>query len=136
MEKSIEKDFVERTIHILHNYDGPYGVTLLINCLLGLIVLPKERDYNHISEKNGVTFADLGIDTGVVKSWGRICEEERTAARFIRCMRNSIAHIKIESLGKEKEIEFLRFSDESGFEAILGIDELKQMVLHLADYIH
>jgi hypothetical protein len=133
--KNIEKDFVQRTLHILDHYDGPYGVTLLINCLLGLIVLPRERGYRRISEKNVLHFADLGIREGDIRSWGNISPQEKTAARFLRSMRNAVAHIKIESISREGEIESLRFRDESGFEAVFGIETVKEMVRKLADYI-
>ena len=135
MEKTIEKAFVQRTLHILQTYDGPYGVTLLVNCLLGLILLPKERDFNHISGRNVLCFSDLGIREGEVQTWGNIVEEERTASRFLRCMRNSVAHIKIESITHNGEIESLRFCDNSGFEAVFSIERLKEMLVKLVEQI-
>lgn len=135
MAQSMEKDFVLRTLHILENYDGPYGVTLLVNCLLGLIVLPKERGYNHIAEPDGIRFEDLGLQESDILCWGKVPERERTAARFIRCIRNSVAHIQIESISDEREITALRFSDESGFEAVLPIEKIKKMVAKLAEFI-
>lgn len=133
--QSIQKDFVERTLHILENYEGPYGVTLLINCLLGLIVLPREKDFNHITEREGIRFHDLGLKQGEIRSWGSIAEGERTAARFLRCMRNAVAHIKIESISREGEIESLRFTDSSGFEAVFEVERLKDMAYRLSDFI-
>ena len=50
MQNIIEKEFVNQTLHILQNYEGPYGVTLLLNCLLGLIVLPQERYFGHTED--------------------------------------------------------------------------------------
>lgn len=136
-QKGMEADFVDRTLQILKDYNGPYGVTLLVNCLLGLIILPKEKDFNHISSPDGIDFYDLGIDEKCeIRSWGKIAGEDRTAARFLRCMRNSVAHIKIESLTHEGEIESLRFSDDSGFEAVFTIHRLKEMLFKLARYIH
>ena len=130
-EKSMERDFVERTIHIIQDYDGPYGVTLLVNCLLGLIVLPKEKNFNHISGRGQIHFCDLGVKESEI-TWGSITEDERTASRFIRCMRNSVAHIKIESLSHEGEIESLRFSDNSGFVAVFRVERLKEMLIRFA----
>jgi hypothetical protein len=37
-----EKEFVERTRHILKRYKGKYKLSNAINCTLGLIVLPNE----------------------------------------------------------------------------------------------
>jgi hypothetical protein len=134
-QKSIEKEFVDRTLHILENYHGPYGVTLLVNCLLGLIVLPKERDFNHFSHDKALRLHDLGVEDGDILTWGTIKEEKRNAARFLRCMRNSIAHIHIESISAEGEIDSLRFVDKSGFEAVLGIEKIRKMVNRFAAYL-
>jgi len=59
-EQCLNKDFIRRTLHIIEHYDGPYGVTLLINCLLGLIVLPKEKDFNGINDSK-LNFSALGM---------------------------------------------------------------------------
>ncbi|MCW3491025.1 HEPN family nuclease [Dethiobacter alkaliphilus] len=136
MERQVvEKDFVTRTMHILENYDGPYGVTLLINCLLGLIVLPRERGFNRVCHQEGIGFSDLGIDPQEI-CWGRIAEQEQTASRFLQCMRNSVAHIKIESISEQGEIESLRFKDQSGFEVVMKIEKVKELATKLAQYIH
>ena len=134
-EQAIQRDFVDRTIHIIEHYDGPYGVTLLVNCLLGLIVLPKEKDFNHISDRDHIHFFDLGIRENDIKSWGKIEECERTAARFLRCLRNSVAHLQIESILDDGQIESLRFMDNSGFEAVFSIDTLKSILFRLANHI-
>ncbi|MDP1800990.1 MAG: HEPN family nuclease [Bacteroidota bacterium] len=50
--KDIEIEFVQRTLNLISQYESSvhklkleeqYNYTLLINCLLGLIVLPKEK---------------------------------------------------------------------------------------------
>jgi len=86
---------------------------------------------NHISGQNRIHFCDLGIEESQI-SWGSIAEDERTASRFISCMRNSVAHIKIESISHEGEIESLRFSDNSGFAAVFRIERLKEMLVRFA----
>ncbi len=134
-KRLLEKNFVDNTLHILENYDGPYGVTLLVNCLLGLIVLPEEKDFNHINERSGIHFHDLGIRDEDIRSWGNIAEEKRTASRFLRSMRNSVAHIRIDSISENGEIRSLLFSDNTGFEAVFSVEKLKSIVMKLADYI-
>jgi len=95
----------------------------------------KERDFNHIAERNNLQFTDLGIKDGDIKSWGNISDEEQTVARFLRCMRNSIAHIHIESISEAGEIDSLLFIDKSGFEASLSIEKIKNMVTKLAEQV-
>ncbi len=133
--KNIEKEFVQHTLQIMQDYDGPFGVTLLVNCLLGLIVLPKERNFTYIVERDNLQFQDLGIEDGDIRSWGKFGEEQQTVARFLQCMRNSIAHIHIESTSEAGEIDSLLFIDKSGFEASLSIEKIKEMVTKLAEKI-
>ena len=54
--KNLEIDFVHRTLNlitqyenILHKYEykEQYNYTLLINCLLGLVVVPKEKSLTY-----------------------------------------------------------------------------------------
>jgi hypothetical protein len=133
--RKIEKDFVDHTLHILDHYDGPYGVTLLVNCLLGLIVFPRERGYRQITDTRCLDFDDLGIKERNVLSWGKIPRRDKNVARFLRCMRNAVAHIQIESISGDGEIQSLYFSDESGFEAVFDIETVKTMVRKLAECI-
>ncbi|MCR3923485.1 MAG: HEPN family nuclease [Firmicutes bacterium] len=133
-DNCIGSEFIMRTLHILTNYEGPYGVTLLVNCLLGLIVLPKEKDIHHISHRDHIHFFDLGIEESDI-SWGNIDESERTAARFLRCLRNSVAHLQLESISEDGEIQSLRFSDHMGFEVVFRIDSLKEMLKKLAKHL-
>jgi len=32
--------FMNRTIRLIDGYDGPWNATLLVNCLLGLLIIP------------------------------------------------------------------------------------------------
>jgi len=130
-EQCLNKDFIRRTLHIIEHYDGPYGVTLLINCLLGLIVLPKEKDFNGINDSK-LNFSALGMSEKEIVSWGQIDQAERTVSRFLRCLRNSVAHLQIESISSKGEIESLRFVDDSGFEAVFPLEKLKEILTRLA----
>ena len=42
MKAEFDIEFMHRTKKIIEGYKGQYNVTLLLNCLLGLIVLPSE----------------------------------------------------------------------------------------------
>lgn len=41
-EPDFAKSFMRRTLEIARDYKGPHDATLLINCMLGLLVVPKE----------------------------------------------------------------------------------------------
>jgi hypothetical protein len=56
---NFEPDFINRTLALIEQYDDfigdvdfkeQYNYTLLINCFLGLIVMPKERVIENIPE--------------------------------------------------------------------------------------
>ena len=55
-----ELDFMKRTLEIVKDYQGERDATLLINCLLGLLVVPKETLFNKIP-KDPIT---------ALKNWG------------------------------------------------------------------
>ena len=42
---TIDYDFIKRTLEIIDEYQGDNDVTLLINCCLGLLILPKEKHF-------------------------------------------------------------------------------------------
>jgi hypothetical protein len=67
--KDIEKDFAKRTLKIIDQYDrakhpGPenYEVTLLVNCLVGLLILPHERRVEVIPDLGVEKLDEWGID--------------------------------------------------------------------------
>lgn len=41
--KNFEIEFVERTKKILEEYEGDYDMSIILNCALGLIILPNEK---------------------------------------------------------------------------------------------
>lgn len=38
-----EHSFMRRTLQIIKDYKGKYDATILVNCLLGLLVVPREK---------------------------------------------------------------------------------------------
>ena len=39
---NFERAFIERSLALVQEYKGPFDATLLLNCLLGLLVVPKK----------------------------------------------------------------------------------------------
>lgn len=50
-DSAFVKDFIHRTKENIRNGTHPYEVTQLVNSLIGLLVLPKERHYTNIQDK-------------------------------------------------------------------------------------
>lgn len=44
--KNLDTQFVERTIHLINDYQGDLDFTMILNCTLGLIILPLEVNKN------------------------------------------------------------------------------------------
>jgi HEPN pEK499 p136 len=116
--KDLEYEFVERTLNLISQYEHlkydfefneQYDHTLLINCLLGLVVMPKERTRSDIP-KQRLTEAfrrEIGLSNSVINK--RITD----LRELILALRNSIAHfdIQVESYNDEFLIDEIVFND-------------------------
>jgi hypothetical protein len=98
--RNLEIDFIERTLdlisqyeHLMHQYefDKQYNHTLLINCLLGLIVMPKERAISFLPKE--ILTKELKDKMGVVDS--KFNKDIHDLKSLIVAMRHSIAHFDI-----------------------------------------
>jgi len=122
--KDIEVEFVERTLKLISQYESilnkfefseQYNYTLLLNCMLGLIVVPKETNLSHIPTDRLTT--GLKKDMGLVYS--TISEDIHTLRDLIIGLRHSISHFNIavtSDLDDEKNIinHFDFFNDKDG----------------------
>lgn len=143
--KNFEHDFVDRTLHviaqyesILHRYDfeQQYNYTLLLNCLLGVIVMPKSRVFSHIP--NHRLTAQLKNDMGISKSY--LNPKYTRIREFITDLRNSIAHfsIEVESADREFMIDNIVFRDSDGTDTIVAnfnAEELLPFIRYYASWI-
>lgn len=103
--KDIEHDFIDRTMKLIAQYESilhrysfaeQYNYTLLLNCLLGIIVIPKETVYAHIP--NPVITKELLKEMGLIKS--SIDKNYQNLRKLIRDLRNSIAHGSFEIVSR------------------------------------
>lgn len=99
---NFETDFIERTITLIEQYtetveERPFeqqlNYTLTLNCLLGLIVMPRERVVNLVPSVS--LTPELKMRMGLNQS--RLPEPPMTLDRLIIKMRNSIAHFSVET---------------------------------------
>ena len=114
---NLEVDFIERTIKLISQYnemieDMPfpeqYNYTLTINCLLGLIVMPKERVISYIPKipldeeaRNEMGLFNTTIDDSI-----------NTLKDLIKNLRHSIAHfdIKVISECEQNLVDYIQFN--------------------------
>ena len=102
-------------------------MTLLVNCLVGLLILPHERRTDLIPDVAIEELSEWSIDPSFIKSWGDT--KKKTLRQLVRQLRNSVAHFRIEAEGTEKDIERLKFSDKNGFNASIPVGSLRAFVL-------
>ena len=117
--KHFEKDFVERTLQLIAQYESIYhrfdsdnqlNHTLLINCLLGLIVIPKEKAISFLP--NSRIVSELKEQMGIVHS--TFNPDIKDLKHLIFELRNSIAHSYIYFISKDDKflIDKIVFKNE------------------------
>jgi len=118
--EDLEYEFIERSIALIKQYEGiypqfdfkeQYNYTLLINCLLGLIVMPKERVITYIPRKR--LTQDVKNEIGLKESW--INSDIRNLKDLIIKLRHSVAHfdIRFESHDNRQLIDEIIFKDKN-----------------------
>lgn len=146
------RDVIERTLKILDQYEQhvvqdekvedaeKYEVTLLINCLLGLLVLPKEQFESELPTKLLDECKEWGLSKDIVKSWGTYPKELRQdkpkhVREFVRRLRNSAAHCNFKVLGRDGKIHLIEFKDDHQFCAEFPVGNLHTFVTKLAEFL-
>lgn len=113
-----ESDFVSRTIELIdqysllisdHPFEKQFNYTLTLNCLLGLIVMPKERVIRYIP--NIRLTESFKRDMGLIESI--LPGANTTLKELIIKMRHSVAHfdISIESIDERNLVDYISFKD-------------------------
>ena len=141
--QDINVDFAKRTLKIIEQYDQAkqpgsenFEVTLLVNCLVGLLILPHERRINVIPDVGIDELEIWNIDPSFITAWGTMKKGERkTLRQLVRRLRNSVAHFQIQAEGSDQDIERLKFSDRNGFRATIPVAHLKAFVKQFASTI-
>ncbi len=97
--RNVEIDFIQRTLELIAQYESilsryefgsQYNYTLLTNCLLGLVVLPKERAFDYLPTDK-IT-KELRGEMGLNET--EINTDISDLRRLIWSMRQSIAHFE------------------------------------------
>jgi len=138
----LEIDFVRRTLNLIDQYeelkeqypfDKQYNHTLLTNCLLGLIVLPKEKSLTYIP-KTRLAFVKALKEWGITKS--TFNPDIKDTSELFQRLRNAVAHFDIDFISETPEhlIDRIEFRDvEAGIDvATFYADEFLQFLRYYA----
>ncbi len=106
-----EKEFIDRTNKIINQYSNLegklgekfYDVTLYLNCLLGLLVLPREWKLEQLSDKEIPTSIKNTLIKAVDQKNNKI---EVTFKEYIIGLRNGIVHF-----GQKSSLRFINTDD-------------------------
>ena len=147
-----DKEIIRRTKGLIESYEGEYTITLFMNSLLSLIVLPKEyyKDRNMKFLKKSIN--DVGVIKNVISKNGFIFKEGTTNEKgkpsvpnprdldnLLRKIRNGISHQHItpvsSPLNKWTGVIFKDYNSNhtQGLHIEFTIAELKIFALYIAD---
>lgn len=144
-EVSFVVEYIRRTRELLKQYDGyigeNYEATLFCNCLLGLLVFPKEAFYRSIKD-DLVSAENLqvlkqsmkGNTSFITRGKGDVSD----LAFIIRHMRNAVSHYKVKlksGSGKEKNIIKNIVFQDNNFLLEIGVEQLKSILMEFCDNI-
>jgi hypothetical protein len=133
-----EHSFVDHTLKVLQSYDGEFDATILVNCLLGLLVVPKESFLNAIPEEPLAQLHKWGIEPDSIKSPGRPTKANPNPATLrglVVNLRHAVAHFKIEPIPATSHVHSFRYTNESGLEAVVSLKEMRAFVRALAMHL-
>lgn len=137
--ETFERAFVQRTLSILQVYHGPYEMTLLQNCLLGLLVVPRETSLRYAIPHEPLSqFERWGIRPDSIHHWGKTRDghdRPHTLYQFIRGLRNAVAHFGVSPLAQGDRVVGFHFKGDGGFEATLSSEEIRSFAKTLAEHL-
>ncbi|MCJ7650530.1 MAG: HEPN family nuclease [Candidatus Lokiarchaeota archaeon] len=138
-----ETEFVNRTINILEEYKGPHSFSNLINCTLGLIILPYENI--SVSDIWEVEIDKIDFLKGVyIKIFNPISKirrgepiyDKKTLFTFLKKLRNGLAHqniIPINNNGKLEKVEiFNKYFEFGDLRVVFTENQLRKFALGIA----
>lgn len=143
--RDIEKDFTQRTIRLIEQYSEnvhqyefaeQFNYTLTINCLLGLIVMPKERMITYVPNDRLTT--KYKEEIGLLTS--EIGEGIETLRDLIFQLRHAVAHFNINVISESPEnlidwVEFVDQDDNNKLIAKLRANEILPFLKYYSKYL-
>ena len=131
-----ENQFMIRTLEIIKEYDGKYDATILVNCLLGLLVVPREKSYERIPNDPIADIYKWGIPIKSIISYGKCsCGDAhlKTLRQLVRSLRNLVALFTLTPINDNGKVAGFLFKDRSGFKAELKLSNLNIFVNKLSE---
>jgi HEPN pEK499 p136 len=132
-KQQFERDFMRRTLELVRTYHGSYDSTNLLNCLLGLLIVPKETSIDKVPDEPIADLGRWGISPQSIESFGR--NHPKTLRQVVWSLRNAVAHFRFEPVHEKHKCIGFRFHDQSGFKATIKNEEMRIFVEKLAKHL-
>lgn len=133
-----EHEFMKRTLALVQQYSEQYDATLLLNCMLGLLIVPNEKFIDEIPTDHLSDLHDWGITTVSINDFGvptKTNPQPETLRGVIWSLRNAVAHFRVEPTEEQGQVQGFRFKDLTGFDATIRLSELKTFVERLSKHL-
>ncbi len=146
-EENTLRELIQRTQAIVREYNGDTDTTLLINCCVGLLIIPKEKWFNFLPKEN-VNNECWGISpTGLCKkSKNRrnsdfdTIPNDYSVKNVATHIRNAIAHARFMTMSDGENIVRINLYDKNGkkeiaptnFQLEISVENFKKFVLKLS----
>ncbi len=137
-----DKEFVKRTIDILNSYKGKFEFSNLLNCTLGLIILPYAK-MGSSSYWNTEIVNLEDIPSFTIKLFepikkmkrGRITSYPKTIGVLLRKIRNGLAHQNIEPINENNKFVGIKIFNKYFDKLDLDIEFTREELYNFAIYI-
>ena len=140
---NLEQEFIDRTLRLIDQYYGvldnyPFeeqlNYTLTINCLLGLIVMPKERVISFVPTDRLTSEFLTKIGAPSLEVGNGIS----TLRELIKSLRHAVAHFDINVISEDDEnlINWLEFSDSENGGGLVAKFRARELLPFLRYYAH
>jgi hypothetical protein len=133
-----ERVFLRRTVKVLESYTGLYEATLLLNCFVGLMIVPDEKLFDEIPLSPLAATPDWGLNATCIGSYGKPNGKKpqpESIRGVVHSIRNAVAHSNFSPVHDNGEVSAFHFWDQSGFDATVDLLELRAFVLSLAAHL-
>jgi hypothetical protein len=132
-EGDFDRTFLESTARIVSSYAGEYDSTLLLNCFVGLLILPRQASAMFESIPNDAV-EKWGIDSNAIKNFGK-GPDATTIRGVVRHLRDAICHFRIAPEHRDKKCIGFTFTSADGFEATIPVSALESFTQRLAKHL-
>lgn len=135
---NFERSFSEHTLRLVQDYEGPYDATLIVNCLLGLLVVPRETMLAAIPESPLSDLPKWGISEAAIKDCGRPTGSNprpSTLRGLVANLRHSVAHFRIKPVPATGDVHSFDYRNEVGLHAVISVAEMRVFVSKLSEHL-